>query len=44
MKVIEAKSKGKSKTFKPLKVVHSNPTEDLMQRLKESLKTTKKAS
>ena len=44
MKVIEAKSKGKSKTFKPLKVVHSNPTEDMMQRLKKSLKKTKKAS
>lgn len=45
MKVIEAKAKGKTSTFKPLKVVHSNATEDLMQKLKASLKTqTKKAS
>ena len=45
MKVIEAKAKGKTDTFKPLKVVHSSATEDLMQKLKASLKTqTKKAS
>jgi len=45
MKLIEAKAKGKASTFKPLKVVHSTATEDLMQKLKASLKTqTKKAS
>ena len=45
MKVIEAKAKGKTPDYKPLKVVHSNTTEDLMQKLKASLKTqTKKAS
>lgn len=45
LKLIEAKSKGKSSTYKSLKVVHTNTTEDLMQKLKASLKTTnKKAS
>jgi DNA end-binding protein Ku len=45
MKIIEAKSKGKTTTFKPMKVVHNTGTEDLMQKLKASLKTsTKKAS
>jgi DNA end-binding protein Ku len=44
LKVIEAKAKGKTTSYKPLKVVHSN-TEDLMQKLKASLKTpAKKAS
>lgn len=44
LKVIEAKAKGKSTTYKPLKLVHST-TEDLMQKLKASLKTpAKKAS
>jgi DNA end-binding protein Ku len=44
LKVIEAKAKGKSSTFKPMKVVHST-TEDLMQKLKASLKgPSKKAS
>ena len=45
LKVIEAKAKGKSATVKPLKVVHTATTEDLMQKLKASLKpATKKAS
>jgi DNA end-binding protein Ku len=45
LKVIEAKSKGKSTNYKPLKVVHTNTTEDLMEKLKASLKTVnKKAS
>jgi DNA end-binding protein Ku len=45
LKVIEAKSKGKSTTYKPMKVVHTGNTEDLMQKLKASLKTpSKKAS
>lgn len=45
MKIIEAKAKGKATTFKPMKVVHNTGTEDLMQKLKASLKTsTKKAS
>ncbi len=44
IKVIEAKAKGKTTNFKPLKLVHST-TEDLMQKLKASLKTpAKKAS
>ena len=44
MKVIEAKAKGKTSVFKPMKVVHSTTsTEDLMAKLKASLKT-KKAS
>ena len=45
LKVIEAKAKGKGSKVKPLKVVHSATTEDLMQKLKASLTTTtKKAS
>ena len=45
LKVIEAKAKGKTPAVKPLKVVHSNTTEDLMQKLKASLKApAKKAS
>ncbi|MGZ3839869.1 MAG: non-homologous end joining protein Ku [Flavisolibacter sp.] len=45
LKVIEAKAKGKSGAVKPLKVVHNSTTEDLMQKLKASLKSpTKKAS
>lgn len=36
LKVIKAKSKGKSTPFKPMKVVHSN-TKDLMEQLKASL-------
>ena len=43
MKVIEAKAKGKTDNFKPMKVVHNTNTEDLMAKLKASLKT-KKAS
>lgn len=43
IQMIEAKAKGKDKSVKALKVVHSNKTEDLMQQLKASLKT-KKAS
>jgi DNA end-binding protein Ku len=43
LKVIEAKAKGKGGSFKPMKVVHNTTTEDLMQKLKASLKT-KKAS
>ncbi|MGN6400694.1 MAG: Ku protein [Flavisolibacter sp.] len=45
LKVIEAKAKGKGSKVKPMKVVHSATTEDLMQKLKASLSTTtKKAS
>lgn len=45
LKVIVAKAKGKASTVKSLKVVHSSTTEDLMQKLKASLKTpAKKAS
>lgn len=44
LKVIEAKAKGKTTAYKPLKLVHST-TEDLMQKLKASLKSpAKKAS
>jgi DNA end-binding protein Ku len=43
LKVIEAKAKGKSAAFKPMQVVHTTTTEDLMAKLKASLKT-KKAS
>jgi DNA end-binding protein Ku len=43
LKVIEAKGKGKSSSFTQLKVVHNTNTEDLMAKLKASLKT-KKAS
>jgi DNA end-binding protein Ku len=41
LKVIEAKAKGKKTTYKPMKVVHS-ATEDLMQKLKASLKNPPK--
>jgi DNA end-binding protein Ku len=46
LKVIESKAKGKGTTTKSLKVVHNSTTEDLMQKLKESLKPAprKKAS
>lgn len=44
MKVIQAKSKGKVASFKPMKVVHNTATEDLMAKLKASLKPAKKAS
>ena len=44
MQVIQAKSKGKSASFKPMKVVHNTATEDLMAKLKASLKPSKKAS
>ncbi|MEO6070956.1 MAG: Ku protein [Chitinophagaceae bacterium] len=44
MKVIEAKSKGKAEEYKPMKVVHSTNAEDLMEKLKASLKPSKKAS
>jgi DNA end-binding protein Ku len=44
LKVIEAKAKGKSPSFKPMKVVHTTNTEDLMAKLKASLKPAKKAS
>ena len=44
LQVIEAKAKGKA-TRKPLKIVHSATTSDLMETLKASLKqTTKRAS
>ena len=46
IKVIEAKSKGKGATVKQMKAVTSTTTIDLMEKLKESLKTPtrKKAS
>ena len=44
MEVIQAKSKGKVAAYKPMKVVHNTATEDLMAKLKASLKPTKKAS
>jgi DNA end-binding protein Ku len=44
LKVIEAKSKGKTTSFKQMKVVHTTGTEDLMEKLKASLKPAKKAS
>jgi DNA end-binding protein Ku len=45
LKVIEAKARGKASTFKPMKVVHTTNAEDLMSKLKASLKTpSKKAS
>jgi DNA end-binding protein Ku len=45
LKIIEAKAKGKTTKFKPMKVVHTTETEDLMAKLKASLKPpTKKAS
>jgi DNA end-binding protein Ku len=43
LKVIEAKAKGKTATVSPLKIVHTTSTEDIMAKLKASLKT-KKAS
>jgi DNA end-binding protein Ku len=43
LKLIEAKGKGKAAAFTPLKVVHNTHTEDLMSKLKASLKS-KKAS
>ena len=43
LKIIKAKSKGKSVPFKPMKVVHSK-TQDLMEQLKASLSGKKKAS
>jgi DNA end-binding protein Ku len=45
LKVIEAKGKGKTATYKPMKVVHNTNAEDLMEKLKASLKSSaKKAS
>jgi DNA end-binding protein Ku len=45
LKVIEAKAKGIKSSAKSLKVVHTSTAEDLMQKLKASLKPpTKKAS
>ena len=46
LKVIEAKAKGRGGTFKSMKVVHKTTNEDLMQKLKASLKPAprKKAS
>lgn len=45
LKVIEAKAKGKSAAFKPMKAVKgTTSTEDLMAKLKASLKPAKKAS
>jgi DNA end-binding protein Ku len=41
LKVIQAKAKGKSTPFKPMKVVHSK-TEDLMEQLKASLSSGKR--
>lgn len=43
LKIIRAKSKGKAVPFTPMKVVHSK-TQDLMEQLKASLSTKKKAS
>ncbi|MBC7873229.1 MAG: Ku protein [Ferruginibacter sp.] len=43
LKIIKAKSKGKSIPFSPLKVVHSK-TQDLMEQLKASLSDKRKAS
>lgn len=43
LKIIKAKSKGKSIPFKPLKIVHSK-SQDLMDQLKASLSTKKKVS
>lgn len=41
LKIIKAKSKGKSTPFKPMKVVHSS-TKDLMEQLKASLSSGKR--
>jgi len=43
LKIIKAKSKGKSVPYTPMKVVHSK-TKDLMEQLKASLDTKKRAS
>ena len=43
LKIIKAKSKGKAVPFTPMKVVHSK-TKDLMEQLKASLSTKRKAS
>jgi DNA end-binding protein Ku len=43
LKIIKAKSKGKRIAYKPMKVVHSKSA-DLMEQLKASLSTKKKAS
>lgn len=43
LKIIKAKSKGKSVPFTPMKVVHSK-TKDLMEQLKASLSAKRKAS
>ena len=43
MKIIKAKSKGKTVPFTPMKVVHSR-TKDLMEQLKASLSDKRKAS
>ena len=43
LKIIKAKSKGKTVPFTPMKVVHSK-TKDLMEQLKASLSEKKKAS
>lgn len=42
LKIIEAKAKGKGAAVKQMKVVHSTAAEDLMQKLKESLKEPRK--
>jgi DNA end-binding protein Ku len=44
LQVIEMKAKGKTAKVKAMKVVHSTTTEDLMQKLKASLRPQKKAS
>lgn len=44
LKIVEAKAKGKATKFKPMKVVHTTDAEDLMEKLKASLKPAKKAS
>ena len=43
LKIIKAKSKGKSIPYTPMKVVHSK-TKDLMEQLKASLSSKRKAS
>ncbi|MCW3117804.1 MAG: Ku protein [Chitinophagaceae bacterium] len=43
LKIIKAKSKGKSTPFTPMKVVHSK-TQDLMEQLKASLTTKRRVS
>jgi DNA end-binding protein Ku len=45
LKVIESKAKGKTTVAKHMKVVHTATTDDLMKKLKESLRApAKKAS